>query len=292
MQGTGERVDTVVGRTVDGLGRRVVLPAPPRRIVSLVPSFTEALFAMGLDAAIVAVTRYCVHPAERVAAVPKVGGTKNPDLDAILRLHPDLVVASAEENVREHVEALMGAGLTVYVSLPHTVRRAIAELRDLARLCGVPSAAEPWLRPAEERLARLEAGRPLRPVRYFCPIWRRPYMVAAPHTYMTDLLRICGGESIFGDGPARYYPVELAEAMARDPEVILLPDEPYPFAAKHLPEIEQFTAVRAVRDGRVHLVDGQLLTWYGPRLARALDYFSSLLHAGANGDEIVTGAHV
>jgi ABC-type Fe3+-hydroxamate transport system substrate-binding protein len=277
-------------RVVDGLGRTVALPAPPRRIVSLVPSFTEALFAMGLGAAVVAVTRYCVEPAARVAAVPKVGGTKNPDLGAILRLHPDLVIASAEENVREHVEALVRAGLTVYVSLPHTVRRAIAELRDVARLCGAPAAAEPWLRPAEERLARLAERPRTSPVRYFCPIWRRPYMVAAPQTYMTDLLRVCGGESIFGDGPARYYPVELTEAMARDPEVILLPDEPYPFASKHLPEIEQFTHVTAVRTGRVHLVDGQLLTWYGPRIANALDSFSALLHGGEPGDGATTEA--
>lgn len=290
MQGTDERADTVVGRAVDGLGREVVLAAPPRRIVSLVPSFTEALFAMGLDTAVVAVTRYCVEPAERVASVPKIGGTKNPDLDAILRLQPDLVIASAEENVREHVEALLHAGLTVYISLPHTVRRAIAELRDLACLVGRPDAAEPWLRPAEERLAWLETRPWPRPVRYFCPIWRRPYMVAAPQTYMSDLLRACGGENVFGDGPARYYAVELTEAMARDPEVILLPDEPYPFAAKHLPEIQRFTEVTAVRSGRVYLVDGQLLTWYGPRIARALDFFSALLHGGEPGDGATTEA--
>jgi ABC-type Fe3+-hydroxamate transport system substrate-binding protein len=284
----GERADAAIGRAVDGLGREVVLPAPPRRIVSLVPSFTEALFAMGLDAAVVAVTRYCVAPAERVASVPKVGGTKNPDLDAILRLRPDLVIASAEENVREHVEALLGAGLTVYISLPHTVRRAIAELRDLARLCGVPAAAEPWLRPAEERLTLLAARPRPRPVRYFCPIWRRPYMVAAPQTYMSDLLRACGGENVFGEGPARYYAVELAEAMARDPDVILLPNEPYPFAARHLPEIQRFAEVSAIRNGRVYLVDGQLLTWYGPRIARALDSFSALLGGTAAIDN--TGA--
>jgi len=282
---TAEGANEEVARAVDGLGREVVLPVPPRRIVSLVPSITEALFAMGLGAAVAAVTRYCVEPAERVASVPKIGGTKNPDLDAILRLHPDLVVASAEENVREHVERLLGAGVTVYISLPHTVRRAITELRDLARLCGASAAAEDWLRPAEACLDLLE-GRPRpRSVRYFCPVWRRPYMVAAPQTYMSDLLRVCGGENVFGEGPARYYAVELAEAMARDPELILLPSEPYPFAAKHLPEIARFAEVAAVRGGRVHLVDGQLLTWYGPRIAWALDYFSALLNGEPVTDE-------
>jgi ABC-type Fe3+-hydroxamate transport system substrate-binding protein len=260
---------------IDALGRAVELPAPPRRIVSLVPSLTEALFALGLRDEIAAVTKYCVEPAALVAPIPKIGGTKTPDLDAIERIGPDLVIASAEENVRTHVERLIAAGLTVYISLPATVRRAIAELRDLARLTGRDGAAEPWLAPAEALLADLER-RTARPTRYFCPIWRRPYMVSGPDTYMADLLRVCGGENVCGDGPARYYPVELEAVMAHDPEVVLLPSEPYPFAAKHLPEITAFPRVSAVRDGRVHLVDGQLVTWYGPRIGMALRTLAGL----------------
>jgi ABC-type Fe3+-hydroxamate transport system substrate-binding protein len=242
-----------------------------------VPSLTESLFAFGLGGAIAAVTSYCVEPAERVAELPKVGGTKTPDLDAIMRLRPDLVVASAEENVREHVERLIAAGLTVYVSLPHTVRRAVAELRDLAELTGSAESSTAWVTSLAARLDGLErrgATRP--PVRYFCPIWRRPYMVAGPDTYMSDLLRLCGGESVFGPGPARYYAVDLAEAMARAPDVVLLPSEPYPFAEKHRAEILACTDVPAVRNGRVFLVDGQHITWYGPRTGAAMQALSAL----------------
>ena len=253
------------------------LPRPPERIVSLVPSLTEALFALGLRGEVAAVTKYCVEPAELVAAAPKVGGTKTPDLDAIERLCPDLVIASAEENVREHVERLIDAGLTVYVSLPVTVRQALVELRDLERLTWREGAADPWLAPAEALLEELERGTARRPARYFCPIWRRPYMVAGPATYMSDLLRVCGGENVCGAGPARYYPVDLAGVMARDPDIVLLPSEPYPFAEKHRAEVLAFGDAPAVRDGRVHLVDGQLLTWYGPRIAPALRTFAGLL---------------
>lgn len=252
------------------------------RIVSLVPSLTEALFALGLRDAIAAVTEYCVAPADLVANVPKVGGTKTPDLDAILALRPDLVIASAEENIREHVERLIAAGLTVYVSLPTTVRRALEELRDLALLTGRPDAAEPWLAPARTLLVDFEAAAAAEtrtPVRYFCPIWRRPYMVAGPDTYMSDLLRLCGGENLYGAGPARYYPVALAEVMARAPDVVLLPNEPYPFAEKHRAEILAFRDAPAVRHRRVHLVDGQLLTWYGPRIGAALRAFAALLRS-------------
>lgn len=261
----------------DGLGRTVTLHAPPRRIVSLVPSLTEALFACDLREEIVGVTRYCVAPADLIAGVPKVGGTKTPDLAAIIRLRPDLVVASAEENVREHIESLIEQGLTVYVSLPATVRRALRELHDLAELTGRVDVACRWLTPIEERLKERErAASARRPVRYFCPIWRRPYMVAGPHTYMSDLLRLCGGESIFGSGPARYYAVDLAEAMARGPEIVLLPSEPYPFAEQHRAEVLAYADVPAVRAGRVHLVEGQHITWYGPRLGEAMRVLSSL----------------
>lgn len=267
---------------MDGLGRTVELPHAPRRIVSLVPSMTEALFALGLRDEVVGITNYCIAPSELVANVPKVGGTKTPDLDRIEGLAPDLVIASAEENVREHIERLMAAGLPVYVSLPRTVRRALAEMRDLETLTGREGAAEGWLAPAQALLTELE-NRPSRPLRYFCPIWRRPYMVAAPDTYMSDLLRLCGGENVYGDGPAHYYAVDLPDVMARAPEIVLLPSEPYPFAERHLPEIMAFAGVPAVRAGHIHLVDGQLVTWYGPRTAAALHTFAELFRLASHG---------
>lgn len=277
----GSRVDSpATTSVVDGLGRVVHLPEAPRSIVSLVPSLTEALFTMGLSGRIAGRTAYCVEPAGAVDAVTVVGGTKNPDVGRIIDLRPDLVVASAEENVREHIEAVIAAGVPVYVSLPHTVRRAIEELHDLAILTDRREAAEGWLSEATAMVETLEArATQQQPLRYFCPIWRRPYMVAAPDTYMSDLLRLCGGSNVFGAGSAHYYPVELEEAARRSPDVILLPSEPYPFAAKHLPEIVVFDQMPAVRNGKVHLIDGQWITWYGPRIASNLRAVSALFEA-------------
>lgn len=264
----------------DGLNRLVHRSASPRSIVSLVPSLTEALFAMGLSEQVAGRTKYCVEPAGQIDRTPVVGGTKNPNVERIIGLQPDLVIASAEENVREHVEALISAGLTVYVSLPTTVRRAVAELHDLALLTGRAVEAEPWLTEATSLIRRLERRAANRKtVRYFCPIWRRPYMAAAPDTYMSDLLRLCGGENIFRGGSARYYPVDLDEAARRAPDIILLPSEPYPFSTKHTTEILAFDQIPAVRAGRVHLIDGQWITWYGPRIAPSLRAVAALFES-------------
>jgi ABC-type Fe3+-hydroxamate transport system substrate-binding protein len=239
---------------------------------------TEAIVAFGAASRLVGRTAYCVQPAEQVAVIPTVGGTKTPDLDRIRALRPELVVASAEENVKAHVEALIDAGVPVYVSLIPTVARAIEELEDLASLLNVPADNTTWIRAAAETAVEFDRrNRDRAPIRYFCPIWRRPYMVARPDTYMSDFLRLCGGENVFTDGPAHYYPVELAEAARRSPEVVLLPDEPYPFRERHAAEVHAYADVPAVRSGRVHLIDGQWITWYGPRIAPSLQAVAALL---------------
>lgn len=265
----------------DAIGQELT-PSEPSRIVSLVPSLTETLFAYGAGNAVVGVTRYCVEPEAAVAPLLRIGGTKNPNIAAILTLAPDLVIASMEENRREDVEALVGAGLRVYVTLPQTVRAAVTLLADLARLIQAESRAAPLLAAIDEALAGAQTlclGR--EPVAYFCPIWRRPYMTSGPGTYPYDILRVCGGRSVCGSGPARYFEVALADVAAAQPQVILLPDEPYPFAPRHVADFAGYVTVPAVRDGAIHCFDGKMLTWYGPRLPEALRALSRLLKAAA-----------
>lgn len=160
---------------VDALGRQVEVRRPPRRIVSLVPSWTEALFAFGLGEAVVGVTSFCVEPKDGVAGKAKVGGTKTLDVARVRDLAPDLVVANAEENEREHIEALIEAGLTVFVTFPRTVAGAIEAMRQLAGMTGSLGTARPLIEGAETALAEMRSansGRP--PLRVFCPIWRKP----------------------------------------------------------------------------------------------------------------------
>lgn len=261
-----------------GQGHR---PLGYERIVSLVPSLTETLFAYGAGARVVGVTRYCTEPSDGVANIPRVGGTKDPDLVAITALEPDLVVASAEENRKPDVERLIAQGMAVFVTLPTSVKAASEMLDDLALLIGFSAEAEPMLSAIDEARSSLQnelAGRA--PVPYFCPIWRRPYMAFGPGTYAYDLLERCGGVSICGSGNARYFDVDLSAVAAKGPEVVLLPDEPYPFSERHVAEFRAFPSMPAVARGAVHCVDGKALTWYGPRTAAALRSFAGLLGKG------------
>jgi ABC-type Fe3+-hydroxamate transport system substrate-binding protein len=258
----------------------LALPAPPRRIVSLIPSVTDLLFALGQGAAVVGRTIFCTEPADGVRGIPAVGGEKDPDLGKIRALAPDLVIASVEENVREHVEALRASSIPVYVIYPRTVAEGIGLVRDLGRLVGAEGRGEALAGALERALggvrARL-AGR--RPTRVFCPIWRRPWMSVNADTYVHDMLAQCGGDNVCAARPQRYPEVTLAEVAEARPEVILLPDEPYRFRRAHAADFDAHPDIPAVASGRIHLVDGKLLSWYGPRIARALEALPPLLAA-------------
>ncbi len=251
--------------------------------MSLVPSLTEALFALGLGERVVGVTEWCVHPADGVARVAKVGGTKTPDLAAIAALAPDLVIANHEENRRRDVERLEQAGLRVWVTYPRTVREGaelLAELAGLGASEGARSAVvEPVRRAvadAEEALAKSRAEGAA-PVRVFCPIWRDPWMAVGAPTYADDMLRLCGGENVFARHAQRRYPrVTLAEVEAAQPEVVLLPDEPYAFGERDAAELARL-AMPAAASRRIHLIDGTFVSWYGPRILRAIELLRRLL---------------
>ncbi len=245
----------------------------PERIVSLVPSLTEALFAFGVGERVVGRTRYCTQPPRAVGRVTKVGGTKKVNVGRVLDLEPDLVVAVREENTRGDIERLEEAGVEVFVGTPETVEDALRMLGELADQVGA-SEAGAMLDPIERVYGRLSQG-PGRARRVFVPIWRGPYMSVGSDTYVHDVLKTCGGENVCG-GSTRYPVVGLEEVEDLKPEVVLLPDEPYPFSAEDLPEFYALD-IPASREDRIHLVDGKLLTWYGPRMASSLAQLSALL---------------
>ena len=263
---------------VDALNRSIALEQPPKRIVSLVPSITEALFTFGLRDEIAGVTQFCSEPRSYVASKPKVGGTKTLDVSLVLALEPDLVIANAEENRQEDIRQLLAAGQRVFVTFPRTVPGAIAMLRQLSQMTGTSEAAEPYLEDAEQALAEVKAANAQRPrLRVFCPIWRRPWMTVGSNTYMHDFIASCGGFNIFSERHERYPKAELDEVARRAPQVIMLPDEPYPFTEKHMPEIMEYQYVPAVREKRIYLLEGKHLCWYGPRMAGSLRHVQKLL---------------
>jgi ABC-type Fe3+-hydroxamate transport system substrate-binding protein len=213
-----------------------------------------------------------------VASKPKVGGEKDPNLEKIRALVPDLVVANIEENRRDVVEQLRTWGIPVWVTFPRTVWDGIQLVRELGEVTGAAAEGTALAAALEQRYhaaERVTAGRP--PVRVFCPIWRGPYMTVNRDTYVHDMLRVAGGGNVFADRPARYPEVTLEEVAAAAPEVILLPDEPYRFRPAHLPDFQAFPEIPAVAAGRLRFVDGKLLSWYGPRIAEALERLPALL---------------
>jgi len=250
---------------------------PPRRIVSLVPSLTESLFALGLGGLVVGVTEWCVHPAEGVAKLPKLGGTKNPDVAAIAALAPDLVIANQEENRRRDVERLEAAGLRVWVTYPRTVAEGAALLAELAELGASPPARRRVVDPVLAAVAEAERARPERGVSVFCPIWRDPWMAVGADTYAHDLLALSGGRNVFAERGDRRYPrVALDEVVAAAPEVVILPDEPYAFGPTDVAELRRLP-MPAAEHGRIFLIDGTWVSWYGPRIAQALPALRHLL---------------
>jgi ABC-type Fe3+-hydroxamate transport system substrate-binding protein len=243
----------------------------PCRIVSLIPSTTELLCHLGLADALVGITVYCREPADLLRGKARIGGEKNPDLERIRTLGPDLVIANVEENVREHVGTLREWGLPVHVTYPRTAAGAIAMIRELGQVTGTEARATALADELQALLDRTRAATaPRPPARVFYAIWREPYMTIGADTYIHDVLAVCGAANVFADSPDRYPAVTLDDVATRRPDVILLPDEPFRFRRAHLADFAPYAEVPAVRDGRIHLVDGKPFSWHGPRLADAL----------------------
>ncbi|MFD9486642.1 helical backbone metal receptor [Streptomyces sp. NPDC059991] len=240
-------------------------PAAGPRVVSLVPSLTEAVAATA-PGLVVGATDWCTHPPDLAAA--RIGGTKNPDTDAIAALRPDLVIANEEENRELDLDALRAAGLEVLVTEVRDLDQAFAELeRVLADACGLPLPR--WLDEAREAWEHLVP--PAEPVAAVVPVWRRPWMVLGRDTFAGDLLHRLGVRNVYAEHAERYPRVPLDELRAAGADLVVLPDEPYRFTADDGPEA--FPRLPAA------LVDGRLLTWYGPSLAAAPGALSGALRA-------------
>ncbi|MGH3313192.1 MAG: helical backbone metal receptor [Streptomyces sp.] len=226
-----------------------------RRVVSLVPSLTEALAATepGLLAG---ATDWCSHPAQ--LEVTRVGGTKNPDVERIAALAPDLVLANEEENREPDLAALRAAGIEVLVTEVRTLPQAFGELdRMLTQGCGLARPA--WLAQAEDAWREVRAEFDVRAV---VPVWRRPWMVLGRDTFAGALLAYLGVRNVYAHHSERYPRLPLAELVEPGrADLVVLPDEPYRFAAQDGPEA--FPALPAA------LVSGRSLTWYGPSLTEA-----------------------
>jgi ABC-type Fe3+-hydroxamate transport system substrate-binding protein len=289
-------------RGMSGNGRLSLLhfTEAPKRVVSLVPSLTDSVIDLGAGKYLVGITDYCPAHMIDVKNVTRVGGPKDFDIEVIKKLNPELVLANQEENQRDGIEELEDSGVKVWVTFPRTVDDALQLLWTLVRLFRVEEFASPRVRTLEVTLewtTRAALGRP--PVRVFCPIWQEDssehgfwWMTFNMSTYANDLLYHCGGLNVFagrerrypiladlgqgeaeeaGERDTRYPRVSPDEVISQDPEVILLPSEPFVFGEDDMANaLKLLKGTSAEQTNRVHLVEGSLITWHGTRMAQAL----------------------
>lgn len=250
----------------DQLGTRFTLAAPPRRVVSLVPSQTELLFALGVGDRVAGVTRYCTRPADALAGRARVGGTKKFDFRAIEALDPDLVIGNKEENYQDGIERLRQR-YPVWMSDIYDLDDALEMIAQVSRMVDAAESGDQLIARIQERFAALRAAASLRAA-YL--IWRKPYMAVGGRNFIDHLLGRAGLTNVFG-GRERYPEVSADELREARPDVVLLSSEPFPFTEDHRAEFETLLpGVRAL------LVDGTLCSWYGSRLLETPAYLEDL----------------
>lgn len=251
----------------DQLGREIIINYPPKRIVSIVPSQTELLFDLGLDEEVIAITKFCIHPIEKFAAKTKIGGTKKLLIEKIRDLKPDLIIGNKEENTQSEVELLMQE-FPVWMSDISNLEEAMQTIAQIGELVNrEPEAAylNHLINAGFTDLQTLAVCKHInKKVAYL--IWKDPYMVAGQNTFINDILRKIGLNNVISD--SRYPQVNLSQLLTHNPQLIFLSSEPYPFKQKHIAEIQSI-----LPNAKVMLVDGEMFSWYGSRLVKAVQYF-------------------
>jgi len=251
----------------DQMNKAVQLQQTPKRIISIVPSQTELLFDLSLDDRIVGVTKFCIHPADKVKQIAKIGGTKQLNIQAIHNLQPQLIIANKEENEQIQIEELM-QHYPVWISDIQNLPSALDMITRVGEITGTETKAWSLVNKIAKQFHSLQPAQPKLRVMYL--IWRKPYMAAGHGTFINNMLQLCGFENVVNT--QRYPELNTDDIVAAKPNVLLLSSEPYPFAQKHIDEFKQM-----LPGVKVELVDGELFSWYGSRLLHSPGYFNTLI---------------
>jgi ABC-type Fe3+-hydroxamate transport system substrate-binding protein len=253
---------------IDQMNRKVKLEKRPKRIISLVPSQTELLYHLVLDAEVLGITRFCIHPEEWFRTKTRVGGTKRVNFDTIRGLRPDLIIANKEENTRLEIEALQKE-YPVWISDIFNLNDALTMIRSLGRICRKSEAAEAIAGTIEEAFGTLQSLR--RKPRVLYLIWQEPFMSVNGNTFIHDMLERCGFENVCAKYPGRYPELSQNEIQALHPDCIFLSSEPFPFSDKHIDWFARhFPGTKTMK------VNGEFFSWYGSRLMDSAAYFSEI----------------
>jgi ABC-type Fe3+-hydroxamate transport system substrate-binding protein len=250
----------------DQMGNGIKLPAPPTRIVSLVPSQTELLFDLGLDTEVVGITKYCIHPPQWQNKKAIVGGTKNFQIDLIDSLRPDVIIGNKEENYKDGIVQLYKK-YPVWMSEIYKYEEALQMIHGIGLLVNRQERADQLVL---EIKRQFESLKPSTSKRVLYLIWRKPWMAAGRDTFINSMLGKIGLQNCLPEN-SRYPELTNEDLKVLNPQLVFLSSEPYPFKEKHIEEINTI-----LPDARVVLVDGEMFSWYGSRLLKAPSYFNSL----------------
>jgi ABC-type Fe3+-hydroxamate transport system substrate-binding protein len=256
---------------IDQTGRQIIPDSIPSGIISVVPSLTELLYDLQLGNEVIAITKFCVHPSQWFLTKPKIGGTKNLDIQTIIELKPGLIIANKEENVKEQVEEL-AKHFPVWISDVHDRPSAIQAIQQIGLLTGKYEGATKLTAAIDHNFKSLHKSASRVQACYL--IWRKPYMTTGSGTFIHAMMEEAGFDNVFRD-KERYPQITLEDIAQKKPGYILLSSEPFPFKQKHADEIkEMLPGCNAV------LVDGEMFSWYGSRMLKAPAYFLNLWQHG------------
>lgn len=270
----------------DQWGRNVDVASSPQRIVSLLPSATEILFAVGAGERVVGVDRYSDYPAEVVERVREgritvVGGIADPSIETIVALEPDLIFAGHKEIQGAAVNSLEAKGLTVIALDPKNVTQLYESILLVGKLTGQTMEAEEVVSAMKEKIQSVtQKTSGLTKVRVYYEVWNDPLMTVGPGTWMHDLIEMAGGENIFADSSAAYPQIGSEAVVQLNPDVIILPAQ-NPTSLDDVRNRPAWSMVNAVKNGKVYTIDGDVISRPGPRIVEGLDQLARLIHPEA-----------
>lgn len=250
----------------DQIGKQITLKGIPKRVISLVPSQTELIYELGCGDKIVGQTLFCIHPKEKFKTSTKIGGTKTPKIDKIIELQPDLIIANKEENRWEDI-SILEKYAPVWVSDVNNLTSAIEMIISVGNMLNAPQKAIELTNQIEnefKHLSQLNLGSTL----YL--IWKNPYMTVGGDTFIHDMISSAGFNNLYKN-EKRYPEISEKEIIEKNPNVILLSSEPFPFKEKHINELQKL-----VPEAKIILVDGEMFSWYGSKLTQSAKYFKEL----------------
>jgi ABC-type Fe3+-hydroxamate transport system substrate-binding protein len=260
---------------IDGMGREIEFKKTPERVISLIPCVTESLFELGASDKIVGITEYCIYPADKVKDIQKVGGPKSPNIDFIDKINPDLIFMDPDENRLEDFEVLQ-KNYPIFIAKGRNIEDSIAFIQKIGDIWGTKSKADELVKSIRDYLNELHLqNENSHPKKVLVLLWKKPYFVPSNNTYINSLIESYGLKNVFSDRVG-YFEITEEQLVESQPDIILLPDEPYLFTKEDESDLKVLFDQRNIPI-KIKIIIGTELCWYGVRTLKGLKYISEIV---------------